>query len=455
MVRECAASWRKSIGLIVGLGLFVLSLTLYESWSSRPVFDRWSYAYTVFLAVSSVGFLCVVVACCRSTRWARHFHAGPTHPWLNACLNAAVLCWGIAYAVTALDNPRQAARILELNVIGSTLPAVALLEWAAAMMALMALLIAAASYSPLKGKDWVLTLGALAVTLGVGEGLARTKAVIFPATQGFPTYSAEIWKARHVQLNSMGFRDSERSAAPSEGVTRIVVAGDSYTYGTGLTNPYDRFGDLLSQRMNSENAGRWEVINTGRPDTHTIQHIELLRETIALEPAAVVLLYVFNDIDYLVPVTPRDRVAEPGWSISRSLFLNSYLFQELYVRARKVWLDRVPAQGSSAYGDSGLLAEHISDLGKFVAVAESIGSTVVIVPFDLQTTAEAQLRYSSFVESVADHGLPLCSLEGTFADFPPEALHVNSLDAHPNPLANRLAIDAAFDCISGFLNEGR
>ena len=77
------------------------------------------------------------------------------------------------------------------------------------------------------------------------------------------------------------------------------------------------------------------MINASRPDTHTLEHIEFLRRMLQFQPEIVVLVYVFNDIDYLHSVTSRGGVAGSNFSLMRVLFLTSYLLQELYVRLRK------------------------------------------------------------------------------------------------------------------------
>ncbi len=50
-------------------------------------------------------------------------------------------------------------------------------------------------------------------------------------------------------------------------------------------------------------------------------------------------------------------------------------------------------------------------------------------------------------------GLPLCSLEKAFAGYSIESLRGNSLDGHPNRLANRIAGQAAFDCLLGAIED--
>src|SRR5439155_290894 len=57
----------------------------------------------------------------------------------TAWLDVAVLVWGTAYLIAALDTPSSAARLLDLNVVGSVDPPAALLEWVALGAAFAAL----------------------------------------------------------------------------------------------------------------------------------------------------------------------------------------------------------------------------------------------------------------------------------------------------------------------------
>ena len=83
---------------------------------------------------------------------------------------------------------------------------------------------------------------------------------------------------------------------------------------------------------------------------------ERLDAAAAGRPDAVVLLYVFNDIDYLRPATPRT-----GWGTLHPagiLFRNSYLFQEIYLRVRASGLVGNP-RPPDPYFDAAVLARHI------------------------------------------------------------------------------------------------
>ena len=64
----------------------------------------------------------------------------------------------------------------------------------------------------------------------------------------------------------------------------------------------------------------------------------------------------------------------------------------------------------------------------------------VMVPFDVAMTESQPLqqRYRHFVEQATMAGIPTWSATEAFAGYTFDQLTVNTLDRHPNELANRL-----------------
>ncbi len=76
-----------------------------------------------------------------------------------------------------------------------------------------------------------------------------------------------------IRCNQSGFRcDHEVTPAKPEGVFRVVLCGDSYTAGEGVSNAF-RFGDLLEHRFE-----RTQVLNFGLPGSGTDQQLLAFRE---------------------------------------------------------------------------------------------------------------------------------------------------------------------------------
>lgn len=126
-----------------------------------------------------------------------------------------------------------------------------------------------------------------------------------------------------LRTNSLGFRGPEIAREKPPGTFRIVVLGDSVSYGTGVDEEVTflrRWETSLEQR----HPGRaFEVVNTGHPMYDTVQELALLRdEALALQPDLVLLVYVVNDVEptrdvveqALLGMPPREgeALADPG-----------------------------------------------------------------------------------------------------------------------------------------------
>src|SRR2546425_174737 len=205
----------------------------------------------------------------------------------------------------------------------------------------------------------------------------------------------------------------------------VVSAACSHTFGVGIDRIDDRFGEQLGARLEAVTGARWEVINVSRPDIHSLHEIALLQRMLPLRPDVVVLVYVFNDIDYLRPVTERTVVTEAPRTLLqrlhpvRVLFTNSYLFQELYMRVRLLAWRRAAQAGRmcDAYADNAPLTAPIGDLARFVSLARGAGAVVGIVPFDHAATLVPAFRSRDerFVSRARTAGLPLWPGDGGFA----------------------------------------
>lgn len=445
---------------LFGLSLLVLSLLTYHSYTRHPVLGRWSYPFFAALLAVVGLWLATLVTTWRRAH-ARTHTPGPAPS--SALLDLGVLSWGVAYLLSALDTPAAAARILDLDFFGSAIPSAALLEWIALVAIALAGGIVVVRRVRAPYANPAVSCGAVICLALAGEGVARAKAVVAPATEGFPTSSTALWYRRYVRLNGDGFRDRPHAVSPEPGTRRLLAIGDSYAFGAGIERLEDRFGEQLGAMLAAGTGERWEVINASQGDLHTLQEIALLQRVVPCRPDVVVLVYVFNDIDYLRPVTERTVLTEAPRTLFqrlhpvRLLFKNSYLFQELYVRARQLGWRRATQAGEvvDPYADSALLARHLDDLSRFVALARQTGAVVGIVPFDHAVTLSAAIRrrYTTFVTRARTGGLPIWSLDGAFDGVGFSQLTVNSLDGHPNGLANRLAAEAVVEQVTAALRR--
>lgn len=438
----------------IGLACFATGLLFARSHSSRVVLDRWSWTFTAILAAAF--FAAAASAVLAYRRPAPEAAPAGTNRFAAAArssLDGAIFVWGVAYLLSAWQSPSTAGRIVELAPFGSIPPIPSLFEGVAIALAALA---AALAVAPRLGARWQnagLLVGAIAAFLVVAEGGARLKVAIAPAVDGFPTYSTKAWMRRYARVDADGFRNGPLPPEAPGGPRRLAVVGDSVAFGWGIRKVEDRFGEVLAGLLEKDRGEPWTVLTLARADTGTLDHLRFLETAIARRPDLLVLLYVFNDIDYLSAATPRT-----GWGPLHPAgiaFRNSYLFQEIYLRLRASGLLAGP-RPPDPYFDAAVLARHMDDVKRWVDRGEASGATVVVVPFDAGVIAEEQLvrRYRTFFEAAEAAGLPLCSLEHAFDGRPYDAVTVNKFDRHPNELGHRLGAEAAARCLLARMPAG-
>ncbi|HZI94602.1 MAG TPA: GDSL-type esterase/lipase family protein, partial [Patescibacteria group bacterium] len=94
----------------------------------------------------------------------------------------------------------------------------------------------------------------------------------------------------HVRINSEGWRDRERSPEKPPGIFRIVVLGDSFTWGHGVEDE-----EIFTRRLEQKLSGV-EVLNMGLSGSSTDQQLLILkRDALAFHPDVVIVMICRND----------------------------------------------------------------------------------------------------------------------------------------------------------------
>lgn len=109
-----------------------------------------------------------------------------------------------------------------------------------------------------------------------------------PLSEGpFTSPGAKI----HVRINERGLRDRDYSYEKPAGVFRILVLGDSFTWGYGVEQT-----DIFTEKLEAQFGGRVEVINAGVSGYGTDQElIFLAREGLRYRPDLILVALSQND----------------------------------------------------------------------------------------------------------------------------------------------------------------
>lgn len=267
---------------------------------------------------------------------------------------------------------------------------------------------------------------------------------------------ARRWFAVYTSLNSLGCRDDEWVPGDPEDVKRIAFVGDSFSYGWGIEQVEDRFTDIIQARFEERARGTVEVLNVAKPGWNTGEELQPIRDTITRYGVdEVVLCYVSNDIEGLIPTTDDFDPTKPPDSVVFNLD-TSCLIDYLY---RRIYLPRLPTvRGfhdwlADGYADQDVWRAHQQQLYDIKRVCDDHGVTlrIALLPFIRTSGEKLQLDklHALLGRFFQVNGIEHVDLLPTIQGIPAIDLVVNTADAHPNEQAHRLFADALWQAFYG------
>lgn len=139
-----------------------------------------------------------------------------------------------------------------------------------------------------------------------------------------------------VKNNKHGFREKDFSSPKPQGTYRIMVLGDSFTWGAGLA-AQQRYTAIAEKLLNEHfNDRKFEVLNFGIKGASTIKELEILRNFFRkVDPDLIIVGFCLNDPQ------PNDQ----SFSIEREKLQNSEIGQSVQKIARKLREIGVPYTG--------------------------------------------------------------------------------------------------------------
>lgn len=278
------------------------------------------------------------------------------------------------------------------------------------------------------------------------------------------SYFGIRWKlANGNQLNSFDFREREIDSHGDENVFRIVVIGDSLTYGQGI-DIKSRLTNRLEDMLNS-NTSAYEVLNFGKSGAETVDHIEFLKNfVIGIKPDFVLLQWFINDVEgqnyegrpkrlRLIPYTRLARFLNKH-SVLYFLLNNQWksIQATLGLGSKFTYTEYLVERFRDSDGDDAIAARQALD--QFLELCKKNGIPVGIIVFPELTGSYANEYPLGFlldrvIAACKSWGIQCVDLRPVFEGIdPPSKLWVNRFDSHPSSFANELAAHAVFDALS-------
>jgi lysophospholipase L1-like esterase len=243
------------------------------------------------------------------------------------------------------------------------------------------------------------------------------------------------------RTNSHGLRDRDRPAKPP-GTKRVLVVGDSYTWGYAVTEE-EAYPQAAERLLKERGRPDIEVINGGMPDYNSRQERQLLEQLLPIyEPDAVFLAYVVNDAEpsTAMPVPPEETYRHArSWFLTEAADrLNRRVFRRRLLPSAKdnvgsSYLDGFE-EGSVKWRDSREAIREMRDL----AAAAGIPFTVLILP-DVTQDLDDRYHWRPIHDAVVRWGgelnIPTFDLLNEFRGRDHQTLLV-PWDGHPNAEAH-------------------
>ncbi len=260
-----------------------------------------------------------------------------------------------------------------------------------------------------------------------------------------------------VKINSHGLRDYEYPLTKPPGTYRIMMLGDSTTFGWGVRLE-DTAAKILERKLNeARSAGykRFEVINAGVGNYDTVQEVTYYEtQGRAFRPDLVILVFFINDPEP-VPIEKKGFLIDRSYLIA--FLANRYDGVLRRIGSRPNWKDYY----ASLYDDGRPGFQACKSALKSLASSTRSDRTSLLVALlpELHEINDDgypfKAQHQKIKSVLAADGVPVIELIDGLKDQGPEnTLWVTPLDDHPDAKANDLIADQLRDWINARITAG-
>jgi hypothetical protein len=249
----------------------------------------------------------------------------------------------------------------------------------------------------------------------------------------------------HYRINSHGYRGPEFRSEKPEGVYRIVLLGDSFTFGEGTPEPSiyaTRLREGLLER--GIEGKRIEVVNLGVPGNDPVESRLIYRALGSrVRPDWVVFQWNTNDF-------PEPRVQEDHLRLIGARYVQlhaqahalrwSHLVSFVYTRLAMASLSRELVATTREEAETG--RHRFEEIGRMRRMAEKDGAGFTVLAFPELIRLD-DYPYAAILELLRDYcreeKIQLVDLLPALSQHEDRALWVHETDHHPNRIAHAVA----------------
>ena len=300
----------------------------------------------------------------------------------------------------------------------------------------------------------------LAILLAAGEIVSRMPAV--NRRFGLPQEIANLQSSydRLWERNILGFRSPHERLDRTPGTKRVLVLGDSFTWGEGVALTADTWPNRLESALSdSLSTTPVEVVNTAKRGYSTVHEAELLRRLgWQFDPDVLIVQFFVNDAQLSGPnfehltrdpdyrLIPSNRFRSGAVRSSALLALLEKGYGTLRRGSRpNAWLDEMYADDFPGWRDAQDALREIADS----AAERGVPALLVLFPYLLpgewtMNTYPLRAIYQKVADEARAAGFYVEDLTPVFLNRGGDCSRwwATPYDPHPGPDAHALAAEA-------------
>ncbi len=222
-----------------------------------------------------------------------------------------------------------------------------------------------------------------------------------------------------ITTNSFGLRDRDFTKEVPEGVYRILVIGDSFTFGIGVQNN-ETYPKIFELELNKDPSARIEVLNVGKSGIGPQEYLELLKHYSQVYDYDIVVVgfYVGNDVidskdpyinEGLISLLKKSRIVTMTFNlVTRLAQRNTSKVSNILVfnakRAPQFFEDSLLLESDDVKESMAQAMTYILDMGEY---SQSHGKkmVVLVIPQAMQVDKKYHAFFSGLGFDVRDEFL--------------------------------------------------
>jgi lysophospholipase L1-like esterase len=252
-----------------------------------------------------------------------------------------------------------------------------------------------------------------------------------------PAHLQNTYQGVTISTNALGFRDREIEPK-TEGELRILLLGDSITFGYGVPIE-ETYGRKLESILTSQVDRPVRTVNAGMGGFNTVQEYAFLKDHgAAIDPDVVTLMYLPNDVDSAnPPFDPRANIYADASKMTRFLLDKSWLLRLAYFASSESETDRVASTKMDAPG----VTDSLNALRKMAAHCRKHGAR--FATFFYREPAESpdatrfsEELFSRLTKVGVEGGFPVIDVRPWWGNSSQRSVTNSVVDWHPNAHAH-------------------